>query len=324
MNFTCGNDGGQPQGPITVDSLGNLYGTTWIGGTKGHGTVFRLAPQTDSTWKYKVLHNFTIAGVDGGAPAGAIVFDSTGALYGATFSGGKYGYGTVYQMTVDTTDKWRLKTLHSFNQDQKDGYNPLSGPSLDSAGNIFGATKQGGANGAGIVYKLSKNTQGAWVETLVHVFNPVNGVDGSYPVGSLLIGSDGALYGTTSSGGAAGFYGIVFKFALDSNNKWQETILHSFTNGADGGEPLAGLIADAAGAFYGTASTGGGNGAGLVFKLALNAQGKWAETVLYNFKGGNDGYRPESSLVSDATGALYGTTQEGGVSDLGTVFQVTP
>ena len=171
-------------------------------------------------------------------------------------------------MTVDTTDKWTLQTLHSFYENQKDGYNPLSGPSLNSADNIYGATKQGGANGAGVVYKLSKNTQGAWVETLVHVFNPANGVDGSYPVGSLLIGSDGALYGTTSSGGAAGFYGILFKFALDSNNKWQETILHSFTNGTDGGEPLAGLIADASGAFDRYASTGGGTVTAWFQKLA--------------------------------------------------------
>ncbi len=320
-SFTCNLDGGNPQGPITVDANGNLYGTTWLGGVKGHGTLFRLKPLGDGTWDYKVLHSFTW-GVDGGAPVGSIIFDANGAIYGAAFSGGAFGYGAVYQATVDDQDVWTINTLHSFNKDQRDGYNPLSGVTFDAAGNIYGVTQQGGTKAFGVLYQLSKDAQGNWNEKVIHSFDPSNGIDGGYPVASLLLGADGALYGTTSSGGKAGFYGTAFKFAL-VNNRWKQSILHSFTNGADGGQPLAGLIADANGNLYGTCSTGG-TGFGMVYRLSLNQQGKWAEKVIYNFKGGSDGSKPESNLMFDATGNLLGTTQQGGANNMGTAFLVKP
>ena len=321
LNFTCDTDGGNPQGGVTIDAQGNLYGTTWLGGVKFHGSVFRLKPLGNGEWEHKILHSFTW-GVDGGQPAGSIILDANGAIYGACFSGGAFGYGSIYQMVADDQDNWTVNTLHSFNRDQKDGYNPLSGPVFDAAGNLYGATQQGGSKGFGIVYQLSKDAQGSWKEKLVHTFNPANGLDGGYPVASLLIGADGALYGTTKSGGKSGFYGIAFKLELISG-RWKESILHSFTNGADGGQPMAGLIADASGNLYGTAMSGG-SAAGIVYRLSLTPTGKWAEKVVYAFKDGSDGAKPQSSLIFDSTRKLYGTTQQGGTDDMGVIFQVKP
>ena len=244
---------------------------------------------------------------DGKSPEGDLVRDPAGNLYGVTFSGGAYLWGTVYK--VDPTGNETV--LYSFTGGA-DGANPSTGVLLDSAGNLNGTTGGGGTFGHGTVYKL--DTSGN--ETVLYSFT--GGADGSYPTGSLLRGAGGTLYSTTTQGGAYGA-GTVFKLDTTGN----ETVLYSFSGGTDGGLPYAGLTRDAAGNFYGTTSGGGdvtcqAGGCGTVFKLTTTGK----ETVLHAFAGGTDGTSPYARLIRDAAGNLYGTTYFGGIFLSGTLFRL--
>ena len=152
--------------------------------------------------------------------------------------------------------------------------------------------------------------------------------DGGFPQGGLIADAAGALYGTTSSGGA-GSGGVVYKLTPPANGKkhWKQTTLYSFTGGADGGTPFGNLLADSTGALYGTTYAGGdANGDGVVYKLTPPAQGQtaWTETVIHSFANGKDGAQPDTTLIADAKGNLYGTTTGGGSGVVGTVFELSP
>ncbi len=198
----------------------------------------------------------------------------------------------------------------------------LAGLTLDATGNLYGTTYAGGARSDGVVFQLAPGSNGKWTETILHTFNAGNGHDGAAPAAPIVIDSNGNLFGTATAGGKDRFYGIVFELTLNSLGKWQEKILHSFTDGPDGGEPNAGLTFDPSGNFYGTGASGGHEG--VVFKETLGTNGKWKYKVVYAFTGGNDGSGPYAGLILDAVGNLYGTTKQGGASNLGTVFLVKP
>jgi uncharacterized repeat protein (TIGR03803 family) len=196
----------------------------------------------------------------------------------------------------------------------KHGIFPAAGLIEDEKGNFYSTTENGGTSngcvdGCGTVFKLDKTGK----ETVLYSFT--GGADGAIPIAGLIRDEAGNLYGTTDGGGASG-NGTVFK--LDANGK--ETVLHSFAGGADGADPHAGLIRDAAGNLYSVTVGGGTSNRGTVFKLDTNGQ----ETVLYTFTGGADGGFPEDRLIRDAAGNLYGMTEAGGNSNLGTVFKVDP
>ena len=208
------------------------------------------------------------------------------------------------------------------------GLNPWGGVTLDKAGNIYGVTYSGGLYGGGTVYKLSASKNGTRVETVLHSFNPSGG-DGSGPNGTLIIDASGNLYGTTYSGGKDTCMpsydvhgcGIVFKLIPRPNGTWVEQILHKFDAGdVDGMNPSAGLLSDAAGNLYGTATYGGSNGVGMVFELT---HGTWTEKILFNLSN-SAGANPVAALTSDASGNLYGTASQGGTESAGTVFELTP
>jgi len=315
-------NGSEPYGELIMDAAGNLYGTAQFGGTNGHGVAFKLTPGTGGKWTQSVIHNFG-SGSDGSSPLGALVFDTAGNLYGTTNSGSTNSLGAVYELIPGSGGKWTEKTIHVFSNNGLDGTNPAAGLVFDSAGNLYGTTKLGGANNAGVVFKLTKGSNGQWSESLLHVFNPGNGKDGAAPIGKLLVDSAGNIYGTTSSGGAGVFYGTVFELTPGTNGKYSETIIHGFGDAADGGQPQSSLAIDTAGSLYGTAYTGGTAG-GVLFKFTLQTTGKWKETVLHNFGLQGDGKNPITSLIWDAAGNLYGTTQNGGTGTFGTVFEVTP
>jgi uncharacterized repeat protein (TIGR03803 family) len=211
-----------------------------------------------------------------------------------------------------------LTTLYSFTGGS-DGAIPTAGLIFDASGAIYGTTFDGGT-----VFKLTAptTTGGTWSEIVLTRF----GGGGALPRGGLISDASGALYGTTSQGGAY-YYGTVFMLEPPATPgaAWGQTVLHNFTGGSDGLFPFAGLISDASGALYGTTIYGGG-GSGTVFKLAPPAApgGAWSETVLYGFTGGSDGAEPFSALIADASGALYGTTEYGGASGVGTVFRLAP
>ena len=197
-----------------------------------------------------------------------------------------------------------------------DGGNPVSGVTLDTNGNIYGTTKLGGRAKDGVVYKLNASGQ----ETVLHTFT--GGADGGNPIAGLLRDSTGDLYGTTYAGGAGTGYGYGVVYKLDTAG--QESVLYSFTGAADGGRPVAGVVRDPNGNLYGTTSGGGSSncpnfGCGVVYRLNSTGQ----QTVLYSFSG-LDGGVPYAGVILDSAGSLYGTTADGGKGNVGVVFRLDP
>jgi uncharacterized repeat protein (TIGR03803 family) len=296
-----GADGQSPSeyGHLIGDSAGDIYGTTVSGGASGAGVVFKLNKTTGET----VLHSFT-GGADGGLPQDGLIRDSAGNLYGTTSAGGESDGGVVFK--VDTTGTETV--LYNF-KIGRGGAVPYTSLIQDSEGNLYGTTTRGGASRSGVVFKL--NTTGT--ETPLYSFT--GGADGENPYSDLIPDSEGNLYGTTVGGGVS-IWGVVFK--LDKTGT--ETVLHSFTGGADGGFPLAGVIRDSEGDLYGTTQSAGISLAGVVFKLDPTG----TETVLYAFTGGADGAYPLGGLIRDSAGNLYGTASGGGASRQGVVFKLDP
>ena len=317
-NFGGGAGGAYPEAALIRDSVGNLYGTASAGGSAGQGTVFELPKKG----KFTVLHNFSGV-LDGSDPVAPLTLDAAGNLYGTTNLGGSpncnalglySSCGTVFKL--DT--KGRRTILHRFTELRKDGDFPSAGLLRDAAGNLYSTTTAGGSGGLGIVFKL--DTEGD--ETVLHAFHDT---DGAVPFSGLIQDASGNFYGTT----AGGDFGTVYKLDPQGN----ETVLYTFTGGDDGSDPFDSLVMDAAGNLYGTTYAGGkntacfdGEGCGVVFKLDPSGQ----ETVLHSFTGGTDGFEPESALVMDAAGNLYGTTNFGGIVNdecaggCGVVFKITP
>lgn len=264
-------DGYEPGALLTEDAEGNFFGTTALGGANGVGTVFKI----DKTGRESVLYSFT-GGADGCFPDQGVVRDTAGNLYGTTLQGGagfcNSGLGTVYELNA----AGNFTVLETFGG--VDGAYPDSHLLLDSQGNLYGTTQNGGiecGTGCGIVFELSPQMGGTWIETVLYDFCSLpQCADGESPDGGpLAMDLMGNLYGTSVFGGIStrqcnGTCGVVFR--LDVTGK--ETVLHSFTGGADGAFPT-GLIIDTSGNLYGTAQQGGDgacaspHGCGVVFEL---------------------------------------------------------
>jgi uncharacterized repeat protein (TIGR03803 family) len=304
-SFAGGTDGVNPSS-LMRDGSGNLYGTTAAGGVFGFGTIFSL----DATGKESVLYSFP--GGAGGATPGSVIRDGEGNLYGIS-SGGASNAGMVFKLSASG----QASVLYSFPSSGLQGSPVAAALTLDSQGNLYGTTSglsgaciyQGRLGTCGTVYKL--DTAGNY--TLLFVFRFYCCGNGAIPQGGLIRDAAGNLYGTTLVGGAYPFvYGTVFELPPSGSAR----VLHGF-DGKDGANPVAGLIRDAAGNFYGTTSKGGAFGLGTVFRLTSGT-----ETVLHSFTGGSDGKNPSSGLVLDAAGNLYGATPSGGASGYGTVFKL--
>ena len=328
-NFGNRADGNTVYGGMISDAAGNLYGTTYGGGTFpagdfGAGVVYELVRQPDGSWTEKILHDFG-QGTDGRGPTAALVFDEAGNLYGATRYGGGTncvgGCGVVYELQPPATQggSWNESVLYRF-QDQ--GFNPQGSLVVDSVGDLFGVTQNGGEVGFGIVFELVHQTGGTWNEKIVHTFRH-NGTDGNYPNG-ITHDSSGKLYGTTSAGGANN-WGTVFEISRGATGGWGEKILYSFNNnGMDGTLPAAGVTLGADGSLCGTTSQGGLYNAGTVFRLTPSAGGAWTESILYSFGAtSTDGTDPWGAVIFDSAGNIYGETNLGGTLAEGTVFELT-
>jgi uncharacterized repeat protein (TIGR03803 family) len=310
-----GMDGFLPYSGLTFDSKGSLYGTTLGGGSAGQGTVFELSPGSNGTWTEQILYSFQ-GGTDvSSALWGDLAIDSSGNLYGASYSGGTYQFGTVYELSPGSNGTWSEKVVYSFSGGN-DGGRPLGLQlAIDAAGNLYGMTSTGGPHDYGLVFELVRGLSGNWTEKIVHAF--VGGADGSSPAGSLVFDAAGNLYGPSSFS--------VFELMPGSNGSWTKKEIHRFAGGSDGAFPESGLVFDKAGNLCGTTETGGAH-RGTVFKLAPNANGTWTETVLHKFSSsGTDGVFPAfPALAIDAKGNLFGTTAAGGTSNAGVVFAVKP
>jgi uncharacterized repeat protein (TIGR03803 family) len=235
----------------------------------------------------------------------------------------------VALMTFMPAQAQTYTVLHTFTG--RDGTSLTSGVTMDRGGNLYGTASLGGHtggncfSGCGTVYKLT-NRNSNWSFTPLYLFSYT---DGSQPQGRVVFGPDGKLYGTTTFGGAFG-NGVVFSLqppptaCPTTSCLWKETVLYSFSGGADGQNPGNGDLAfDQAGNIYGTTTNGGNNSVGTVYKLS-SAHGIWTETVLYSFGAGpNDGQYPYAGVVLDSAGTLYGTTFAGGFFG-GTVYELSP
>lgn len=322
-SFAGDSDGADPLGGLSMDSSGDLYGTTQDGGTAGSGTVFELSPTAGGGYAESVLHSFTgspisVGNADGASPRAGLIADGAGDLYGTTYNGGPSGFGDVFELSPAAGGGYAESILYSFSGGSDGG---LSSGVLvrDSAGDLYGTTTTGGGFvGDGTVFKLIPGN-GGYTELTLHVFTGNDGgSDGASPQAGLILDSAGNLYGTTSVGGG------VFELSPAAAGAYTESTLYTFTGRDDGASPQSSLIMDGAGNLFGTTQVGGSGGYGTVFKLAPNGSGGYIESILYGFTDRNDGASPQSNLVMDRAGDLYGTTEYGGGSDYGTVYELAP
>ena len=311
--FSGNPDGEYPYMPVARDKAGNIYGTTFSGGSSsceqnyGCGTVFKI----DTAGNETVLHSFT-GGSDSCNPWQGLLVDDAGTLFGTTW--GYFcssTYGTIFKL--DSAGKFT--TLHHFTGYPSDGANPRFGHlTMDKCGNLYGVTYWGGAYNGGALYKLS--TKGK----LILLYSFGSGWDSLNPEGSVVLDEAGNLYGTSSWGGPAQA-GTIWKV----NRKGKETILHSFGCGrSDGCYTHAGVTRDSKGNLYGVAYWGGANDWGALYKLS--ACGRLVLLHSFDF---SDGANPIGEVLRTDKGTLFGTTDEGGTGycngwGCGTVWSYVP
>ncbi len=270
--------------------------------------------------------------------------DRNGNLYGATELGGKFNSGVIFELQPQSGGVWTETILYNFcsvGQFCLDGADPQGGLILDTAGNLYGTTAEGGncafvGLACGTVFELSPpQNGGSWTETVLHNFclDQTNGcVDGGNPQGQLAADREGNLYGITQQGGAGHWplnngAGLAFEVSPGLGG-WTETTLYNFCSlgsGSacpDGAEPMSGVTFDAAGNLYGTTYRGGGSGGlayGVVYELSHSAGG-WAQSILSTFF---KKVATGAAVSLDPAGNLYSTTQLGGIG-AGTVFKIAP
>jgi uncharacterized repeat protein (TIGR03803 family) len=338
-------DGNAPSAGVTLDSYGNLYGTTLEGGDSDCGTVFQIDPSGTET----VLYSFPCD--DFMHPESGLILDGAGDIFGTSYGNWEIPYGGVFKL-----DRAHGKVaLHHFTANG--GHNPIGGVVRDPDGNVYGTTSLAGGESRGTVFKLSPSGK----ETVLYDFT--GNADPAAAAGPLVLDRNGNLFGTSLEGGRF-FYGTVFK--LDPQGLL--TILHDFAANGNGAIwPESGLVMDQSGTLYGTTLTGGDFGQGTIFKidpagnysvlhsfsrnewpnpaagLCLGKNGNlygitnsWdsaratvfeanvngAFRIVHRFTG-TDGISPRGALYRDGAGNLYGTTKFGGVYGAGTVFKIT-
>src|SRR5579871_640707 len=306
-------DGANPQS-LFQGTDGNYYGVANTGGANGTGTVFQITPGGHLT----LLHTFSALDSNGdnadGADPQSLIQSTDGNFYGVATLGGTHGSCCIFKVTPQGT----FTNLHSFAADGSDGDFPMNiVEGLD--GNYYGVTSSGGANGDGVIYKITSDG----VYTLLYSFSALdsnnNNPDGATPQ-SLVQGEDGNLYGVASSGGANGS-GTLFKITPSGvfSTVYTFSALDSSGDNPDGAAPRS-LIQGADGNLYGVATLGGTHGSCCVFKVTLQG----SLTNLHSFAAdGSDGDAP-IAILQGIDGKYYGLTAAGGANGSGTAFEVTP
>lgn len=328
--------GSGPLSPLLADGAGNLYGTTFAGGTFGYGSIYELMASGGE----KILYSFT-GGADGANPSGELLSDGAGTFFGTASAGGSLsgncgyysGCGVVWQLTPGG----KLRILHTFTGGA-DGAQPRGGLVRGAQGVFYGTAVVGGAasgacapqtdepiGGCGVVFRIERDG----THSVLHAFT--GGSDGQFPYSGVVRDATGNLYGATGYGGGSAstectsleFKGCGVVYKIDTSG--QESVLHAFDGSPDAAFPEGGLILDPDGDVYGTTVRGGAADFGAVYKVDPSGN----ESVLYNFTGGNDGATPLAGLVRDGLGNLYGTTTQGPLSGhcsatCGGVFKLTP
>jgi hypothetical protein len=319
-----------------------------------------LAVPASAEWNEQVLYSFQGGANDGSVPAGGVVFDSQGNLYGALQHYGPgscapmgNACGAVFQLSppAQKGGSWTETLIYEFQgKGSNDGELPNGGLIIDAAGNLYGVTAYGGTGdcillgvkaGCGTVYELSPPQQkdGAWTETILYSFPTAK--QGYLPNGDLVFDRAGNLYGATEFGGGKGtscdpyyqYCGAVFELSppKTKGGKWTEKVLHAFASGTDGANPNGGLVLDSKGAVYGTTFGGGteggecgSGGCGTAFELKPPTKkgGTWTEKQLHVFSVVSDGANPDAGVVFGKDGNLFGTAYAGGTNGDGAVFEL--
>jgi uncharacterized repeat protein (TIGR03803 family) len=309
-SFKGGTDGGGVFAGLAIDAKGSLYGTTRGGGTYGEGTVFRVSRSRGGGWRQAVLHNFCSPRQcgDGYLPESTPVFDVYGNLFGTTES-------TSFELSPGQ-DGWNFNVIYDAGS--------ASGYAIDESGKLYGAN--------GGVWELSRGANG-WSETFLHIFcSRKECRDGDNALAPPRLDAAGNLYGTTEFGGGNNApecsigCGVVYQVQAVGGGKWKFRVLHRFAAFPnDGLMPQAGVTMDGKGNVYGTTLYSGTSG-GTVFELSPRQDGRWKETILYNFPNFANGGAPVGGVTFDNLGNLYGTASAGGDPncDCGVVFKMTP
>jgi hypothetical protein len=368
--YGSNTDGSIPYGPLVLDSKGNLFGVTIVGGNGGCGdygcgTVFELSPQTDGD--ETIPYNFA---PPDGSPWGALIFDGAGNIYGTTLGHGSgiyelspgsgswsynvlysdgagpgllmgsdgdlygaigpgdyFGLGAIGELSPGSSG-WNYTQLYGFTCDPScaGGYDPTAPPIWDSKGNLWGTMLYGGtvSRGWGLIFEMTSNGDGTWTYNVVHEFGS-SSTDGQFPVAGLTLDSDGNFYGETEDGGTHDL-GIIFKFSV-VDGKVKGSIIHNFPSCSTGCYPEGTLAIDKSGNLYGMAQGGpnscDGLSCGVVFKLAPQTNGTWKYSVVYDLDETTGGTLPYYGLIFDSKGNLYGVTSSGGQYGGGTAFEIT-
>jgi len=318
--FQGGTDGFRPYSSLIFDQAGNLYGTTYYGGgdacSFGCGTVFELSPDGQGGWTESVLYRFT-GGQDGEQPFAGLILDPQGNLYVTTLGPG-YGYGcppscgSVFELSPGSAG-WTITVLHDF-LGGADGDQPITQLAMDAAGNLYGTTGFGGANGSGVIYRLSKTKSSTWNFAALPF-------TAGQPQGSPIVNKDGTIYGAALGGPYN--CGVLYSFSLNAQKKVVKKVLYAFKGGRDGGIPL-GLAQAQDGSFYGVSPQNyqqpcvippGGS----AFHLTQNQSGGWTNQIIYKFNT-TPAIAPVSGVLIAPSGNLFGFTDD----YAGGVYELTP
>jgi uncharacterized repeat protein (TIGR03803 family) len=325
-DFQGGADGRNPQWGLIADTAGNLYGTTLNGGSDYTGSVFQLSPPSSGkgSWTEHILHTFR-GQLDGLNPYYGVTMDANGNLYGGTSAGGKYGFGTIFEVSPPPAGKshWQEQVLYSFPSTPPLSGFPVGVPTLGPNGVLYGSAEGGGKDYSGVIYELTPPPAGKKQWSYQVIDTPV-GRAGFGTSGSFYIDAAGALY--SNGGGGAKRGGTVWKLSppAPGKAKWGSSLLASFPSGTSLTGPEAPLTHAADGSFYGVTyglSTYGGD----VFHLVPPAPGKtkWKLETLYTITADENPFLDPGVLL-DASGDIFGATLYGGINDNGIVYELTP
>ena len=314
-------NGRQPRGGVTFDAAGNMYGTTYRGGSQtgsanAGGVVWEIAHGTNAITD---LALFTGYGADPGSLYGDVAVDANGNVYGTAYSGGTTSgsvYGEVFEVVAGSGVHTDLGDL---GVGANPGTQPMAGVTRDAAGDLFGTTEYGSTNASGTIWEIPA---GGTLTTLASFLGtPPNG---SVPQAGVTLDSQGNLYGTCRQGGVSKFDGSGTVWELPRGSNTVVTLAQFTKNDGYNPYPVGDVTVDAAGNVYGTAPYGGPANAGFVWEVVAGTN---TITVLGIFAGHLatntvDGYTPSGNVVLDGAGNLFGTTTGGGTGDFGTVWEI--
>lgn len=324
-DFASGNT---PNGRLIIDAAGNIYGVTLYGGYApndnilGGGVVFMLTPVSGGTYGYTVLHTFQGGPHDGARPVGGLTRDAAGNLYGTAAAGGSGWSGTVFKLTQGQDGSgYTLTNLYDFtamspSATNSDGAAPTSSLIVDANGTLFGTTSNGGANGAGTVFRLARQTDGNYTLTNLHDFAAAQGYGDT--TGSLVMDAAGNLYGLKTAGGANASGEIFGLFMPDYSYR----SLYSFPL-VDYARamPMGSLVIDGSGVLFGTTSEGGDNISGTVFSYPSGSTPA-TPTNLHVFNDLKGSFSPDAGVILDPAGNLFGTASSSSTG-YGAVYKLT-